>query len=410
MFELAMRARLPLIHIDTDDILNVEDVISFIAAKPAKQKELPDVLPKTAGATLGLEEGGLYYTSSECKSQAKLYRLCVENDCTIVFVNTEKSVLHFDGGSLYPPQAMVIKWLMENLDIENEEAEELLPAFGGLTLKDVAEVTKLTMTRDETLKVRGVNETRRGYVGKLKGIEQVDTDLNFYLCPPQLNAWLNKNTNFFLHPVHAALIPKGIVADGPPGTGKTLAGKHIAATFGVPLYRLDIGGLMGKYVGESEGNLDAALAQIDQVAPCVVLLDEMEKVFTSTGDSGVTTRVLGKMLWWLQESKAPVFKVMTTNDLKKIPEELYRPGRIDAVMQFMGIDSKAEMSKFGVDAFHVLAKELEHPVTKADELRVKQKVESLWGGDPVPQGKITQIVFDTTKSLLIEAQSKEKAA
>lgn len=82
-------------------------------------------------------------------------------------------------------------------------------------------------------------------------------------------------------------------------TGKTLASKFIASEFGVPLYRLDLGAMMGKYVGESEASLNAALTQIDQVEPCVVILDEVEKIFQSQGDSGVTSRLLSQLLWWL---------------------------------------------------------------------------------------------------------------
>lgn len=404
MFQLAMKAQLPLIHVTTDDILNVEEVVSFISGKPAKQIQLPEVLPK-GDIGVPLVEGSIYYTSSECKSQPRLYRYCVEKEATIVFVNTDKSVLHFDGGVLYPPQEMVLQFLIESLGLEQADAEELLPSYGGLTLKDVAEVSKLTMTRDESLTVRGVNETRRGYVGKLKGIEQVDTAIPFYVCPKQLSDWLKKNAEFFKHPTHPALVPRGLLFDGPPGTGKTLAMKHVAVSLGVPLYRLDIGSMMGKYVGESETNVSAALTQIDQVAPCAVIFDEMEKVFQGSGDHGVTTRVLSQLLWWLQEHKSRVFTGMTTNNVKVIPEELHRPGRIDATMTFNGLDNKAEIIKFSLDAFDVLAKELKHTVTKNDTLRIKSRAEALAGqGEPVPQGKITQMVLDVTKSLLIEAK------
>lgn len=409
MFKLAMQAQLPLLHVVTDDTLHVEEVISFIADRQAKMIELPEALPK-GPLNLNVTEGGLYYTSSELKAgMAKLYRHCADKDVTIVFVNTEKSVLHFDGGSLFPPQEMIHKWLMDTLSLTKEDADALLPSYGGLTLKDVAEVSKLTMTRDETLTPRGVNETRRGYIGKLRGIEQVDTKLNFYVCPPPLQSWLKKNREFFVHPTHPALIPRGLLADGPPGTGKTLASKHIAAAFGIPLYRLDIGGMMGKYVGESETNVSAALAQIDQVAPCVVIFDEMEKIFQQSGDGGVTTRVLSQLLWWLQEHKSRVFVVMTTNKVAAIPEELYRPGRIDQTLQFLGLESKKEGVDFALEAFHVLAKELGHTVVKNDELRVRAKVENMFDGSgAVPQGRITQAVLDVTKSLLTEEKGEGK--
>jgi DNA polymerase III delta prime subunit len=115
-------------------------------------------------------------------------------------------------------------------------------------LKDVGEIAKLTMTRDEDITPRGVSETRRGY-NKLRGITQVDGDLGYYLCPSYLKKWMDSNKEFFTHPAHPSLMPRGLLFDGPPGTGKTLASKYIANEFGVPLYRLDLGAMMGKYVG-----------------------------------------------------------------------------------------------------------------------------------------------------------------
>lgn len=194
---------------------------------------------------------------------------------------------------------------MQFLSEISDFPDELLPAFGGLTLKDIGEIAKMTMTRDETLTPRGVNTTRRGY-SNLRGITQVDTNMPYYLCPSYLEEWMGVNAEFFTNPKHASLTPRGLLFGGIPGTGKTLASKYIAAAFGVPLYRLDLGAMMGKYVGESEASLNAALAQIDQVEPCVCILDEVEKVFQSQGDSGVTSRLLSQLLWWLQETYRPM--------------------------------------------------------------------------------------------------------
>lgn len=157
----------------------------------------------------------------------------------------------------------------------------------------------MTMTRDTSLTQTGINETRRGYKN-LKGIQQVATEMAYYIQPSYLSNWLSINTQFFLKPVHPSLVPRGLLFDGPPGTGKTAAAKAIAKAFNIPLYRLDIGAMKGKYVGDSEGNLMAALASVDQVEPCVVIFDEVEKIFQGSGDSGVTTSMLSQLLWWLQ--------------------------------------------------------------------------------------------------------------
>lgn len=395
MLELAIRSGLPMIHVQTDDIINIADVLTFIAGESVNPVQVPEVINKIED--LKMPKGRVFYTSSECKSLAKLYRYLVNEDKTLIFVNTDKSVLQFDGGLVFPPAKMVFNLLSEITD----DPESLMPAFGGLTIKDIGEIAKMTMTRDESLTVRGVNETRRGY-HNLKGIAQVDTDLSYYVTPATLEDWMSKNAKMFTHPVHPSLTPRGLLFDGPPGTGKTLASKHIAATFGVPLYRLDLGGLMGKYVGESETNLNAALSQVDQVEPCVVILDEVEKVFQSQSDSGVTSRLLSTLLWWLQEHKSKVFTVMTTNNMKKIPEELYREGRIDHTLAFLGIENFSDGYAFAKGAFDSMMKEVEAPPAKPEDYKeLSKRIKFLYGdSQPVPQAKLTQVAYTMVRELM----------
>ena len=394
MLKLAIKSGLPLIYVRTEDIINAELVLTHLAEEGVKPLAIPEVIAKASD--LKIPQGRVFYTSSPCTSLVKLYHFCVENGLTIVFVNTDKSVLQFDGGNLVPPKELVLQFLSEISEIP----EELLPAFGGLTLKDVGEIAKLTMTRDESLTPRGVNETRRGY-NKLRGITQVDTAMSYYLCPTYLDKWMGSNTKFFMEPIHASLTPRGLLFDGPAGTGKTLASKHIAATFGIPLYRLDLGAMMGKYVGESENNLNAALAQVDQVEPCVVIFDEVEKVFQGNGDSGVTSRLLSQLLWWLQEHKTKVFTVMTTNDMGKIPEELYREGRIDATMQFLGIEGFAEGYVFAKGAFDNMLTELSAESDASSYKELTKRVKALFhDGMPVPQSKITQVAYAYVREMV----------
>jgi hypothetical protein len=394
MLALALKAGLPLIHVRTDDVINVEEVLSFIAEEPFRPLLLPAEIGKISD--LKVPSGRLFYTSSECKSLRKLYHFCVDNEITIVFVNTEKSVLHFDGGALFPPKELVLKWL-QNL---SNDADTLLPAFGGMTLKDVGEVAKLTMTRDASLTCRGVNDTRRGY-NNLRGISPVDTQIDYYVTPSYLEKWMSVNSTFFMKPVHASLTPRGLLFDGPPGTGKTMASKHIAAQFGIPLYRIDVGAMKGKYVGESEGNLLAALSQVDQVEPCVVILDEVEKIFQTQGDSGVTSSMLSQLLWWLAEHKTKVFTVMTTNDITKIPAELYREGRIDATMSFLGIETAAEGVTFGSGVMSSMLASIGSEADPADYVELAKRLTRLFqDGNPVPQAKIAQDAYAFVRELM----------
>jgi SpoVK/Ycf46/Vps4 family AAA+-type ATPase len=111
-----------------------------------------------------------------------------------------------------------------------------------------------------------------------------------------------------------------------------LSAKAIAASWGLPLYRLDLSNIHSKYLGQSEAQLKEALATADRVAPCVLWIDEIEKGLAGAGgdsDGGASTRILGHFLFWLQEGRARVFVVSTANNITRLPPELFRRGRFD---------------------------------------------------------------------------------
>jgi len=129
--------------------------------------------------------------------------------------------------------------------------------------------------------------------------------------------------------------PKGVLLVGMPGCGKSLCAKAAASLFNVPLLRLDIGSLMGKFVGESEANMKAALKVAEKASPCVLWIDEIEKAFSGVNGSGgsteITTRLFGYFLTWMQEKPGAVFVAATANDITTIPPELLRRGRFDEI-------------------------------------------------------------------------------
>lgn len=128
--------------------------------------------------------------------------------------------------------------------------------------------------------------------------------------------------------------PKGCALIGPPGTGKSLCAKAVAHTLGLPLIRFDVSRVFSSFVGSSEGRVREALKMIDAMAPCVVMLDEVDKAFdinSGGGDSGVGKRVLGAILTHMQETTKDIFWVMTANRTDGLPPELLRKGRLDEV-------------------------------------------------------------------------------
>lgn len=157
----------------------------------------------------------------------------------------------------------------------------------------------------------------------------------------KFNNWLTKIKPLILNYEQAMKdgrinAPKGVLLSGIPGSGKSLMSKTIASTLGLPLIQLDMGKLQSKYVGESEHNLEEALHLVEAMSPCVLWIDELEKNFAGasggSGDGGVTKRMFGKFLTWMQEKDEHgvcCFIVATSNDVSSLPPELFRNGRFD---------------------------------------------------------------------------------
>lgn len=122
---------------------------------------------------------------------------------------------------------------------------------------------------------------------------------------------------------------------GVPGCGKSLCAKIVAADWNMPLLRLDPGVLYQRFVGASEGRLREALQQAEATAPCILWIDEIEKAFASasadSADGGLSQRMFGTLLSWMQDHRHPIFLIATANDVSKLPPELMRKGRFDEV-------------------------------------------------------------------------------
>ena len=160
-----------------------------------------------------------------------------------------------------------------------------------------------------------------------------------------LRGWLDR-ADLARSPQAAAMnlpAPRGMLLVGVQGCGKSLAAKYVARTWGLPLLKLDAARLYDKYVGETEKNLRRAIATAESLAPVVLWLDELEKALAPSGDTdgGVSQRLLGSFLTWLQEKRADVFVVATANDLSKLPPELLRKGRFDEIF-FVDLPTPAE--------------------------------------------------------------------
>lgn len=209
------------------------------------------------------------------------------------------------------------------LGVTQTEAENVIATLLAKTSLLPDDLTKLSSYKDQIF-------------GGSAGIERVqlresDAQIGGLIA---LREWLSKRESRIKSDLHNSILrpPRGVILVGVPGCGKSLSAKAIAKSWELPLYRLDIGSILGMYVGQSESRLRDALAAADRIAPCVLWIDEIEKGLSgTTSDSGVTTRLVGQFLYWLQESQSKVFTVATANDVSKLPPELLRKGRFDEI-------------------------------------------------------------------------------
>ena len=161
-----------------------------------------------------------------------------------------------------------------------------------------------------------------------------------------LKDWLAKRKEIIMKPEKARefglSFPKGVLLLGVPGCGKSLCAKAVAMEWGLPLLKLDPSNLYNKYIGESEKNFKRAMKTAEKLSPVILWIDEIEKAFSSVSgdqDAGVSTRIFGTFLSWLQDRNGDVFVVATANDVKKLPPEFLRKGRFDEIF-FVDVPDK----------------------------------------------------------------------
>ncbi|MEK1941125.1 MAG: AAA family ATPase [Pseudomonas sp.] len=213
---------------------------------------------------------------------------------------------------------------------------------GAITQEDLPELNK---TKFKLLDLEGVlsfehDTARFAEVGGLLNLKR----------------WLAERQDIFLE-AKAADLPKGMLLVGVQGGGKSLAAKAVAGLWGLPLLRLDFACLYNKFFGETERNLREALRLAEQMAPCVLWMDEVEKGLASGDqDGGVSQRVLGTLLTWMAERKAPVFMVATANSIDRLPPELVRKGRFD---ELFFVDLPDAQIRADIFRIHLQRRELE---------------------------------------------------
>ncbi len=233
---------------------------------------------------------------------------------------------------------------LNNVKIDEEDIGEISISLKGLTKLEIDHVLNMMLENKKNISIsdRNIIIREKGQIIKKSAVlEIIDfkekiTDIGGL---EGLKEWLEAKAKVFRKLDEAKKFgvdtPKGVLLVGMPGCGKSLAAKASARLFNAPLVRLDIGRLLGKYVGESEHNMRTALKMAEAISPCILWIDEIEKAFAGInqdgGASDVTKRLFGQFLTWLQEKENTVFVVATANDISMFPPEFLRKGRFDEV-------------------------------------------------------------------------------
>jgi SpoVK/Ycf46/Vps4 family AAA+-type ATPase len=239
------------------------------------------------------------------------------------------------------------------VELTNDDADQLVKAALGLTLAEAENAFAKAIAHDGRLSkddVPLVLEEKRQVIRKSGLLEYYPTEekLGDVGGLDALKGWLGRRGAAFSEAARKFGLPepKGLLLLGVQGCGKSLTAKAIAAQWRLPLLRLDMGRIFSGLVGSSEENLRRAIHVAESVAPVVLWIDEIEKGLAgiqSSGhaDGGVTARLMGTLLTWLQEKTAPVFVVATANRIEQLPPELLRKGRFDEIF-FIDLPAAAE--------------------------------------------------------------------
>jgi SpoVK/Ycf46/Vps4 family AAA+-type ATPase len=237
-------------------------------------------------------------------------------------------------------------------NLTKREMEQLVQTLRGLTADEAARIVAGAIHDDNLLDgsdLPRVVDAKRNRLGTMGCLESIMADVG----PEEigglanLKQWLAQRRGGFTHRAREFGLdpPRGILLLGVQGCGKSLCAKVVASAWRMPLLRMDPGVLYQKFVGESEARLREALDQAESMAPVVLWIDEIEKAFASASaesvDGGLSQRMFGTLLSWMQDHRHPIFMVATANNITQLPPELMRKGRFDEIF-FIDLPGSAQ--------------------------------------------------------------------
>ena len=244
--------------------------------------------------------------------------------------------------------------LSASLDEDGKDA--MVDATLGLTLTEARRIFAKAMLNDHVFDSRDIELVlfeKKQLIRKSASLEYYDASetISDVGGMSALKRWLTARRESFTQRAreYGLPLPKGVLLLGVQGCGKSLTAKAVASLWSQPLLRLDLGRIFSSFIGSSEENMRKAIATAESLAPVILWIDEIEKGFSgvrSSGstDAGVTSRIFGSFLTWMQEKTRPVFVIATANSISELPPELLRKGRFDDIF-FIDLPRQAERSE-----------------------------------------------------------------
>ena len=295
-----------------------------------------------------------------------------------------------ENGVNVPADALMFRLQMLLAGLSVTEVENILRlAIANDGALDASDIPMMVKQKQQMIKKSGILEMvqakeKLADIGGLENLKEWLADKNYIFQN------IEDAENFGVN------IPKGVLIAGMPGCGKSLTAKAAAKTFEMPLLRMDMGRLMGKYVGESEANMRRALRLTEASAPCVLWIDELEKAFAGVGGGGseVTTRLFGNFLTWMQEKESLAFVVATANNISNLPPELLRKGRFDEIFY---VDLPNENERAKIFEIHI-KKRRKNDLKNIDVTALAKKTQGYCGAD------IEGVVRDAVEMAFIQKQ------
>jgi SpoVK/Ycf46/Vps4 family AAA+-type ATPase len=229
-----------------------------------------------------------------------------------------------------------------SVNMSRRGLDTIIRNLRGLTRAQARQVILDTISEDARFNEEDINAIlahKRRTLGSTSLLEYVEApvDIDQIGGMNRLKAWLKHRQDAVSDEAEQFGIdaPRGVLMLGVQGAGKSLAAKAVATAWHRPLLRMDVGALYDRYIGESERRLREALHQAEMMAPIILWIDEIEKAFASaasqSSDGGLSKRMFGSLLTWMQERRSPVFLIATANDIEALPPELLRKGRFDEI-------------------------------------------------------------------------------